>query len=407
MPPSPRPEHVLAAVLALTEEGVLSFDLDGAIQTWSRGAERLYGYAEQEITGQALARLLPLYEVPSHAQLLSAVKCGKFLCCEAVDRVHKDGSRMRVALRRAAAYDEHGEVSAIVETARVLGRNATGSATDEQLRLLLEQMPAVLWTTDANLRITSNWGALPGANATKPNEFVGRTVHEYLKCQDLHAAPMAQHVEALHGSSAHFEYHHRNRDFEIRLAPLCGADGAIIGCIGAGIDITERKRCEQQIHYQATHDALTGLANYREFVDTLEREVRRADRSNRPFAVLLLDLDDLKRVNDRFGHLAGNRALQELAEAMKEHCRSTDLASRYGGDEFAVLLIDADGAMARQIAERVESALRKRCAHPPLSVSIGISVYPEDGRTSQDLLEAADQHLYKRKKKSHSHSVAG
>ena len=151
------------------------------------------------------------------------------------------------------------------------------------------------------------------------------------------------------------------------------------------------------MRYQATHDGLTGLANYREFLETLEHEVRRAERAHHSFAVILLDLDDLKHINDSPGHLAGNRALKRLAAAMKAHCRSTDVAARYGGDEFAIVLIDADPGMARQIAERMESALRNDQEEPRLSASIGISVYPDDGRTAQELLEAADQRLYKRK----------
>jgi diguanylate cyclase (GGDEF)-like protein len=170
------------------------------------------------------------------------------------------------------------------------------------------------------------------------------------------------------------------------------------------MDITERKKTEEKVRYQATHDALTGLANYREFLDTLEREIRRGERSNRSFAVLLLDLDALKSINDRLGHLAGNRALKRLSEVMKEQCRSTDLAARYGGDEFAVLL--QTPGMARQIAGRVQIALRNGPEQPPLSVSIGVSVYPDDGRSAQDLLEAADRELYQRKRASRGRSVA-
>jgi diguanylate cyclase (GGDEF)-like protein len=172
------------------------------------------------------------------------------------------------------------------------------------------------------------------------------------------------------------------------------------------MDITARNKTEEKVRYQATHDALTGLANYREFLDTLEREIRRGERSHRSFAVLLLDLDALKSINDHLGHLAGNRALKRLSEVMKEQCRSTDLAARYGGDEFAVLLIDADPGMARQIAGRVQIALRNGPEQPPLSVSIGVSVYPDDGRSAQDLLEAADRELYQRKRASRGRSVA-
>ena len=149
--------------------------------------------------------------------------------------------------------------------------------------------------------------------------------------------------------------------------------------------------------YQATHDALTGLANYREFVDALEREVKRADRSHNMFAVLLLDLDKLKQINDRNGHLAGNRALKRLANVMREHCRSIDIAARYGGDEFALVLIDADPAMAEQVAQRIQEGLLNEMEEPVLGVSIGLASYPADGRTGQELLEAADHRLYQQK----------
>jgi Diguanylate cyclase, GGDEF domain len=108
-----------------------------------------------------------------------------------------------------------------------------------------------------------------------------------MKCQDPHAVPIAKHAEALNGVPSYFEYRHGNRHFAVHVGPLRGVSGGITGCVGAGIDITDRKKSEDQARYQATHDALTGLANYREFVDTLEREVRRAERSNHSFALLL------------------------------------------------------------------------------------------------------------------------
>lgn len=405
MAPTLRPEYVLAAILSSTEDALLSFSLDGTIQTWSRGAEQLYGYAAAEIRGQPVTMLLPIYEIPACEEFLRAAKDGTFACCESSERLRKDGSRIRVALKRLAVRDESGAVTGIVETARPEGVHGPNLEVAGHLRLVLQQMPAVLWTMDLNLRITSHWGAGFGPSNVKARELVGRTLYDFLKCQDPHAAPIAQHAEALRGVSSYFEYRHGNRHFSVHLSPLRTASGEITGCIAAGIDITERKKSEDQFRYQATHDALTGLANYREFMETLEHEVRRAERSNHVFALLLLDLDELKAINDKYGHLVGNRALKRLSEVIKDHSRATDLAARYGGDEFAVVLIDADPGMANRIAQRVARALREGQERPPLTVSTGISIYPQDGRTAAELLEAADRHLYKRKKTAHAQGV--
>jgi diguanylate cyclase (GGDEF)-like protein/PAS domain S-box-containing protein len=402
MPPQLRTEQLLAAILSSTEDAVLSFALDGTVQTWSPGAQRIYGYCESEIVGQPLAHLLPSGDAPglqgAFEGLLRAAISGNFPHHETSPRVDKDGSQILVRLTHTPVRDGHGHIIAIVENGTIVGSSYVDSPDETHLKLLIDQMPMAVWTTDKDLRITSCLGARLSGAKIRNEELVGRSVCEYLKCQDPHKTPVVQHYEALHGVSSQFEYKRNNRTFELHLEPLRSPSGEIIGCIGAGLDITERKRNEEKVHHQATHDGLTGLANYREFVDSLEREVRRGERSNRSFAVLLLDLDELKMINDRFGHLAGNRALKRLSEVMKEQCRSTDLAARYGGDEFAVLLVDGDPGMARQIASRIEHALGARREEPRLSVSIGISIFPDDGRSVQDLLEAADRELYQRKR---------
>jgi diguanylate cyclase (GGDEF)-like protein/PAS domain S-box-containing protein len=291
-----------------------------------------------------------------------------------------------------------GNLIATVERAKL---SESANHDDVALRSVLEQVPALIWTTDHNFRITSNWGSGMQAAGIKPEHAIGRTVYDFLRNNDARSG-----AHTLEGGSSRIEIREQGRDYEIRLEPLRDAAGGVGGYIAAGFDITDRKRSEDQVRYQATHDALTGLANYREFLDSLEREVRRSGRANRPFGVLLLDVNDLKRINDRWGHLAGNRALRRLAEVLKRQCRSTDLSARYGGDEFAVLMIDADPAMARQVARRVESGLEKDREQPELHVSIGIGMYPEDGRSSAELLEAADKQLYRNKRASHAQMIS-
>src|SRR5262249_36192126 len=144
---------------------------------------------------------------------------------------------------------------------------------------------------DHNLRITANWGTgMPGVTQ-RPGALVGRTVGDFLEAADVHASPLAGHHGALQGETCQFECRKKQRTLEIRVAPLRSAAGKIRGCISVATDVSHRKEAEEHARYQATHDALTGLANYREFMDRLDREVRRSDRSRHPFTVLMLDLD--------------------------------------------------------------------------------------------------------------------
>src|SRR5258708_13594972 len=134
----------------------------------------------------------------------------------------------------------------ILETASAEGLHAQSRAANGQLPSLLEQMPAILWTTDQNLRITSSWGAGFGTSKVTAGDLVGRTLYDYLKCQDPHAAPIAQHAEALRGFSTYFEYRHGNRHFGVHLSPLRAASGEIQGCVGAGDDTPRPKKGKSQ-----------------------------------------------------------------------------------------------------------------------------------------------------------------
>jgi diguanylate cyclase (GGDEF)-like protein len=167
--------------------------------------------------------------------------------------------------------------------------------------------------------------------------------------------------------------------------------------VALGGALLDNARLFEQVQHLAVSDPLTGLANYRRLLDVLEAETERTNRNNRPFAVLLLDLDGLKKINDTHGHLVGSRALCRLADILRIHCRSIDTAARYGGDEFALVLPETQDAEAQLVASRIREVLLSDTEKPQLSASIGISIYRGDGERIEKLLSEADQHLYAEK----------
>ena len=173
------------------------------------------------------------------------------------------------------------------------------------------------------------------------------------------------------------------------------------------VDITEQRALEEQLRHQAFSDSLTGLANHRRLFDVLQGEIGRTKRTEREFSLLLLDLDGLKEINDRFGHLAGNRALCRLAQILADCCRSVDAAARQGGDEFALVLPETGVAAAALVARRICDLLAKDAEEPALSVSIGVASYPKDADSIGALLYAADRALYAMKDKRSAAARAG
>ncbi|HEX2171318.1 MAG TPA: diguanylate cyclase [Dehalococcoidia bacterium] len=164
----------------------------------------------------------------------------------------------------------------------------------------------------------------------------------------------------------------------------------------------DNARLYAQTRLVADTDPLTGLYNHRYMQDVIENELARADRSHRPFAIMMIDLDRFKSYNDTYGHPAGDRLLHDMAGMLATICRRTDTVGRYGGDEFIILLPETNAAQAQVLGNRIHAAYRALAADRDydsvgISLSIGIAMYPADGQVRQQLINAADAAMYRAK----------
>jgi diguanylate cyclase (GGDEF)-like protein len=164
----------------------------------------------------------------------------------------------------------------------------------------------------------------------------------------------------------------------------------------------DRARLHEAVRERADTDGLTGVLNHRAVLEALDRELARARRHDVPLAVMMVDLDGFKRVNDTWGHQIGDQALLHVAALLRSSVRESDHVGRYGGDEFLMVLPDTGADGARQIASRLLDraeavTLLVSGVHLPILLSAGIACYPEDGITRRELLECADTRMYQSK----------
>jgi len=271
---------------------------------------------------------------------------------------------------------------------------------------VLDLMPDAVCVVDPEGRLLYVNASFERIFGYRPDEVLGRPIFELLHPDDR-AATMQQAERVMAGMlQRHFRnrYVHKNgHSVDIQWSARWLPDHGVR--IGVAHEVTELRRTERELEHRASHDTLTGLPNRHRLQGELQYAIAHATETGGGLAVLYLDLDGFKEVNDRAGHDAGDRLLRGVAQRLQQGLRNGDLVARVGGDEFVALLPGCHDATA---AQAVANGLRT-CLNPPftlpdglfrLDASIGIACFPADGSDPDSLLAHADRAMYAAKRES-------
>ena len=370
-----------------------------------------YGYAREELIGASLLILRP----PAEAEMLR-----EFARVPATQRpqgrvwtqLHRDGHAMRMAV-----YSD--DIVFAGHSARVIAAQdvTEREQADQRFRLVARATSDAVYDYDvaaAEIWWSETYYARFGhpATATESAETWIDRIHPADRDR-----VSASFVAAINGPEGQWQEQYRYRRGDGSHATvldrgfvLRDAVGQPTRVVGGMLDISERQNYEDQLAYRATHDELTGLPNRQLLQDRLDQAILNADRYGREAALIFIDLDDFKLVNDSLGHSAGDAVLREVATRLRGVARDTDTVARFGGDEFVIVLTEQTGDQgAADVIARIGSALSKPIdvggTQHTLTASIGWCRYPQAGHDAEALLKHGDLAMYQAKRQGRNRAL--
>lgn len=404
-------ERYRLALLA-TQDAIWDHDLTSDTIAWSEGTCWLFGYCDAGAASTGAwwkSKIHPDDRARVTASLRCVIEGREHRWSEGYRFERSDGTYADVLDRGFVIRDLHGRamrvVGAMHDVTEERRAEAALRASEERLRLALRAGRMVAWEHNLKTGQSKQIGDaldLLGIGSGPASQFYDRVhpddragMERFIRGAENHEGREFRYVHPTGGTIWLSGWAERTEEDRL---------------VGITFDITERKRAEERAWRAANHDALTGLPNRRLFHQRLEQALAAAERGGTSVSLLLLDLDNLRDVNDALGHDAGDAVLVEVAQRLSEGLREIDTVARLSGDEFALLLAEPlrlEHALnhARSLTERLSQPFRQRGHTLSCRASIGIAAYPDHHRSLQDLLKDADIALYRAKVQGRNRAV--
>ena len=425
------------ATTNMTGDIIVRLDKHGRWVLLNDAACQFFGKPRDELLGAQSMDYVHPEDVASTTQAIRETRARKELVRGFVHRFLTAMGPRVVEWNGYALFDEDGQYAGTQITGRDISeRKQMEEAlrqSEQRYRLLTENTSDVIWTMDLGLRYTYMSPAVTRMRGYTPEEVMSASAADQMTPASLELVrkTLAEHLalERMGGADP-------NRVVPVELEMYCkdgptiwaemtnvflrDSDGKPVGILGVTRNINERKQMEaerERLHAEmeerAITDGLTGLYNHAHFYQRLAEEIERSRRYKRRFAVVMMDVDAFKHYNDSRGHQAGDVALRLIADCIQAGLRRSDLPFRYGGDEFAAILLNADSSRAQTVVNRINRRIAtelKKMDDPAaawLGLSAGVASFPQDGITPDDLVRVADAALYDAKQVAWARGVTG
>ncbi len=397
---------------------LIALDAEARVTMFNRKAEELLGYKEEELLGKVWFEIgvLPNEINEKVRQLFNSLIFMTELPHDPVEHllISKNGKEVLLSFRNALLFDANNTACGILSsgtdiTARVEAEKKLQKQHDflqtvingigSSIMVINKDYTVSLMNTAAKEMIDEN--IIDDPSAPKCYEI---SHHKNKPCDSVsHPCPLTmviankKQTKVLH---RHALSTGEERIVELTATPLFDEHGKIYAVIETAHDITELKQTQNKLKFQAEHDSLTGLPNRVLFIDRIKQSINNAKRYHEKVAVLFIDLDHFKEVNDSLGHGIGDVLLETVSQKLNHIIRQSDTVARLGGDEFAIIInhfnhIDVVTSVVQNIMHALHKPLSIKEHEIYASLSIGISIYPNDGTDADTLIKNADAAMYK------------
>lgn len=396
----------LRAIVENSPLAIYSITPGGMVTLWNPAAERLFGMKESDVLGRP-SPLATADLAPTSLDVRRRVLAGETVHNVEIEH-HHDGRQTSISLSAAPLKSGDGKtIGVLVTCADITGLKTVEralEASEARFRALSESAMDIVTVIDAQGVILYQSPSVRHLLGVDPESMIGLNQFDIIHREDSPAIRERFKELISRGTlDRPVEFRVRHADGTWRTLESIGKNcldvPAIRGIIVNTRDVSERRAIQQRIQHLAYHDALTSLPNRSLLQDRVAQAISRADRSGKRLAVMFIDIDNFKNINDTLGHDVGDELLREVARRLSASVRGHDTIARQGGDEFIVLLEELEGqAGAARVAQKILDALRTAFdvggTKQHVSGSIGIALFPDDGKDSQTLMKNADTAMF-------------